>query len=218
MPAMKMRSSSSARSISGMPPRRSIAALKPHEAGQHHARLPPWRATPPRPAELAAEHQRHDQAEQSGEQHDRARQIEPRADAARHRRHQPSGGERDADADRHVDAEDAAPAQAGEVQRHQPAAEHEADGGAEADRDARRSRRRGRARRRGTACGSSRAPAAPSSPRRRPVRRGRRSASAPIRTAPHHSEASVKPRTPVRNTRLRPKMSPRRPPVITSAA
>ncbi len=34
----------------------------------------------------------------------------------------------------------------------------------------------------------------------------------------HHSEASVKPSMPVMNTRLRPTMSPRRPPVITSAA
>ena len=36
--------------------------------------------------------------------------------------------------------------------------------------------------------------------------------------SPHHSEASVKPSTPAMNTRLRPTMSPSRPPVITSAA
>ncbi len=35
---------------------------------------------------------------------------------------------------------------------------------------------------------------------------------------PHSAEAAVKPVTPIRNRRLRPKMSPSRPPVISTAA
>jgi hypothetical protein len=80
-----------------------------------------------------AEHQR--LPAESSIVRDGASQVDLYVGIARHRRHQPPGGERNADPERHVDAEDAAPAQAGKVQRHEPAAKHESDSGTQANRN-----------------------------------------------------------------------------------
>ncbi len=123
---MNAASDSSARSISGMPPRLATARSSRRKsgndrhAGRHH------QPEPRRPMHIVAEQQRPDQTQQAREQHDRAGNVQPRAGTTRHRRHDPPGRGHDDQAERHVDEEHRAPAQPGEIRRHQNAAEQKA--------------------------------------------------------------------------------------------
>ena len=105
---------------------RRHAAFEAQEGGEdgdanaHHA------PQPGRPADIMAEQQRADQAQQAGEQDQAANDIEPRAGAPRQRRHDARGGRNDDDPKRHVDKEHRAPASIGEVDRHEETAEQKA--------------------------------------------------------------------------------------------
>ena len=75
---------------------------------------------------IMTEQQRADQTQQSREQHDRAGNVEPCAGTPRHRRHDPPGRGHDDQAERQVDEKHRAPAQPGQIRRHQDTAEQKA--------------------------------------------------------------------------------------------
>ena len=153
--------------------------LEPEEGGRQEWHGGQHDERPGGPALIAALGQREHQAGQRQREKRGAADVEPLAMAGAGLRHQPPGREHDREADRQLGQEHRAPAEPERAPLDQRAAGELAEGGGEAHHHPVEAERPGKfAPRSGTARGSSRAPAAPASPRRCPAGRGRSPAAA----------------------------------------